>query len=230
MACHLNQRVISALMRRTIYRYNTATCQYERVRMKARDVVWYVLGVAVMAAGMLVGILLLHDLIVNTETESRLRQENKALTKHHAILSAELNALKPVLTALKDKDRALHTKVFGAPPVEAPDEIDRASKEKLLLADARTFPRQVSALKATASQIVGQARRTNHYFADKLALDGDQLVSLSHFPTLRPVPLPSDHLISGFGMRVNPFHKGLYEHLGIDIAMPREIGRASCRE
>ncbi|MDQ2657797.1 MAG: M23 family metallopeptidase, partial [Bacteroidota bacterium] len=26
---------------------------------------------------------------------------------------------------------------------------------------------------------------------------------------------------SGFGMRVNPFHKGLYKHLGVDIAMPR---------
>jgi murein DD-endopeptidase MepM/ murein hydrolase activator NlpD len=41
-------------------------------------------------------------------------------------------------------------------------------------------------------------------------------------PTLPPVqPWNNDKLISGFGMRVNPFHKGLYEHPGVDITMPR---------
>lgn len=209
-------------MRRTIYRYNIVTCQYERVGINARKVIWYVLGVAVMAACMLVGILLLHDLIVNTPTESRLRKENKALKRHHAVLSEELNTLQPVLTSLRNKDSRLHTKFFGAPPVKTEDDVDRASKEKLLLADARTFPRQVAALKAAADRLVEHSQITNHFFSTRLKLTRDDLAFLGSRPTLLPIiPFPPDRLISGFGLRVNPFHKGLYEHLGVDIAMPR---------
>src|SRR5690606_13042941 len=31
----------------------------------------------------------------------------------------------------------------------------------------------------------------------------------------------TEKLISGFGTRVDPFHKGLYEHTGVDISLPR---------
>jgi murein DD-endopeptidase MepM/ murein hydrolase activator NlpD len=41
-------------------------------------------------------------------------------------------------------------------------------------------------------------------------------------PTLPPIAsLTADNLVSGFGMRINPFHKGMYEHPGVDIASTR---------
>lgn len=209
-------------MRNRVYRYNTLTCQYERVRTNARSVIWYCLGVMVMGSCMLLGILLLHDVIVNTENESRLRKENRAFRRHHAVLSAQLNELQPVLTSLQNKDRILHAKFFGAPPVSPGPEIDRASKQKLLLADARSFPVQVSALKATAERLIRRSARSNFHFASKLKGVDEALPAISSLPTLPPIlPWEADQLISGFGLRVNPFHKGLYEHLGVDIAMPR---------
>ena len=40
-------------------------------------------------------------------------------------------------------------------------------------------------------------------------------------PTLSPIAkLEADKLVSGFGKRINPFHKGLYHHDGVDIAQP----------
>jgi murein DD-endopeptidase MepM/ murein hydrolase activator NlpD len=209
-------------MRYTTYRYNAPTCQYERVRVNAKGVIWYCVGLATMACCMLVGILLLHDLVINTENESRLRKENRAFKRHHAILSSELNELQPVLTSLQNKDRILHSKFFGAPPVLPPQDTDRASKERLLLADAGSFRRQVSSLKATSRQLALRSARSNRYFGSTLKLAPEKLPNLNALPTLQPVKQwAPDRLISGFGLRVNPFHKGLYDHLGVDIAMPR---------
>lgn len=209
-------------MRQTIYRYNSLTCQYERVKMNAKGIIVYCLGVTVMASCMLMGILLVHDVVVNTEKENRLRRENRALRRHHAILSSELNYLQPVLTSLQNKDRILHSKFFGAQAALPAAEIDRASKEKLLLADATSFRKHVAFLSATSGQLTDRSVKTNLHFAEKLKLPPDALHNINSLPTLPPIsPWQPDRLISGFGLRVNPFHKGLYEHLGVDIAMPR---------
>lgn len=104
-------------MRYTTYRYNTQTCQYERVKIRVKNVLWYGLGLAVTGSCMLLGILLLHDLVVNTPNEKKLRKENRALKQHHAILSDQLNELQPVLISLQHKDQILHTKFFGSTPL-----------------------------------------------------------------------------------------------------------------
>lgn len=209
-------------MRKTTYRYNCETCQYERVKVNARSVVWYCLGLMVMASAMLVGILLLHDLVINTHNETRLRRENKALRKHHNVLSAEFDQLRPVLTSLENKDRLLHARFFGSAPVAPVAEIDRASKQELLLADARSFREHVSTLQSVSEELTSRSATTSYYYGEKLDLEPSGIKELNSFPTLQPIqPWQTDRLISGFGMRVNPFHKGLYKHLGVDIAMPR---------
>lgn len=209
-------------MRYTTFRYNAETCQYERVRVNAKSVIWYSLGLAAMGSCMLVGILLLHDAVINTDRENRLRKENRALEKHHEVLSAELHGLQPVLASLQQKDKVLHERFFGSAPVSPPSGLDRASKQDLLLADGGSFRAQVLSLKELSEKLIISSSRTNSYFADKVHLEKDAAADLNALPTLQPIqPWDSEKLISGFGMRVNPFHKGLYEHLGVDIAMPR---------
>jgi murein DD-endopeptidase MepM/ murein hydrolase activator NlpD len=209
-------------MRYTTYRYNSLTCQYERVKINAKNIIWYGIGLLVTGSCMLIGILLLHDLIINTDNEKKLRKENRALTQHHSILSMQLRDLQPVLISLQNKDRVLHNRFFGSEPVQQKEDVDRASKEKLLLADAESFRKQVRYIKATSKQLIDKSFTSNQYFSGEINLKKNDIVTINHLPTLQPfLPWQADMLISGFGMRVNPFHKGLYEHLGVDIAMPR---------
>jgi len=209
-------------MRYSTYRYNRQTCQYERVKINAKSILWYSLGILVTASCMLVGILLLHDLLINTENEKKLRKENRAMKQHHAILSAHLNDLQPVLTSLQNKDRYLHTQFFGSQPVIPVEEIDRASKEKLLLADGDSFREQVASIKMMSQKLLERSTATGQYFGRELEIKKADLGWINALPTLQPfTPWQSDRLISGFGLRVNPFHKGLYDHLGVDVGMPR---------
>lgn len=209
-------------MRYTTFRYNAETCQYERVRLNAKSVLCYILGLAAMGCCMLIGILLLHDFVINTDRENRLRRENVAFRKHHQILTAKLNELQPVLTSLQNKDRVLHEKFFGSQPVSHPANLERASKQNLLLADGQSFRDQVTALKDISEKLIATSAMSNIFFGGKLSIKKDALPGINALPTLPPVqPCDTERLISGFGMRVNPFHKGLYEHLGVDLAMPR---------
>lgn len=209
-------------MRHTTYRYNIQTCQYERVKITPGSIVWYFLGVTVTASFFLIGLLLLHDLLVTTANEKKLRKENSAMREHRAILSAQLSELQPVLASLQHKDNVLHTRFFGTPPMENSQPDDRASKEDLLLADANSFRKHIASMKVTSDKLIAKSSMTNHHFGRAFTLSKGARAGIDAWPTLRPVEsLPSDRLISGFGLRVNPFHKGLYDHVGLDIAMPR---------
>lgn len=208
-------------MRYNIYRYNSETCHYERVRVNLKTILWYGLGACLTAACMLVGILILHDFIVNTDTEKRLIKENRVLKQHHTILLAQLNELQPALTSLENRDKILHKMIFGSPEI-LPEASSVTTKEKLLLADAFSFRTLLSAIRITAHQLISNSSNTNKNFGNDVMMAKDQFQVISSLPTL--LPFQSWHvgsLISGFGLRVNPFHKGLYEHIGIDLAMPR---------
>lgn len=210
------------LMPSTTFRYNEKTCQYERERITFKSVLWYCLGLVVTAACLLVAILFLHDWLINTEREVALRKENKALVQHHASLTQQLAELQPLLASLEHRDKVLHEKFFGTPPSLPTQDVDRASKENLLIADGDAFRDQVASLSKASDELIARAQSRNHRFGRKLEFNDKTVDVLRAMPTAAPVEgWQPDRLISGFGMRVNPFHKGLYEHLGVDIAMPR---------
>jgi murein DD-endopeptidase MepM/ murein hydrolase activator NlpD len=209
-------------MRYTTYRYNTDTCQYERVKVNFKNVISYCVGVLATAAAMLIGLLLLHDVVVNTETEKKLRKENRALREHHSILSSHLNELQPELTALQNKDQLLHFKFFGSQPALPVENTITTAKEKLLLADAGSFRTMLVSFKKETQALITESSRTSRYFDSELKMGTKEMDLVNSLPTLQPFEgWKSEMVISGFGLRVNPFHKGLYEHIGIDIAMPR---------
>ncbi|MEO5602466.1 MAG: M23 family metallopeptidase [Cyclobacteriaceae bacterium] len=209
-------------MRYTTYRYNPQTCQYERVKVRAKNVLWYGLGVFVLATSMLSGLLLVHDIVVNTETEKKLRKENRAFKEHHKILSSHLNELQPTLTSLQNKDQALHYKFFGSQAVVPEMNTQSISKENVLLADAAGFRSLVNLVKKTSQQLLAESSEKNRYFRSEWSIRKPKPEVMGSLPTRQPFEKwQPDMLISGFGLRINPYHKGLYEHVGIDIAVPR---------
>jgi murein DD-endopeptidase MepM/ murein hydrolase activator NlpD len=58
-------------------------------------------------------------------------------------------------------------------------------------------------------------------FSESASIKKTDLKTLKALPTLAPVQqFEADKLVSGFGKRINPFHKGLYHHDGVDISLP----------
>jgi murein DD-endopeptidase MepM/ murein hydrolase activator NlpD len=210
-------------MPRTLYKYNAETCQYERINVKTPDVIFYISGVLVVAILMLAGMLTLHDFIIDSEKEIALRKENNALQKNHSVLTNQLDEIESTLEQLDAKDKALHAKFFGTALEKSTSSAKGVSSKNILLADASTFRKKVNAIEQKSNTLLTSSVITSNYYGEKLTVNKKLAEKISAMPTALPIqPWESDKLVSGFGMRVNPFHKGMYEHPGVDIAATRD--------
>ena len=209
-------------MRNTLYRYNEETCQYERIKVKTPDVFFYAGGVLLSAIVILAAMLTLHDFFIDSDKEISLRKENKALSKNQALLSNQLAEIDATLDQLAQKDETLHLKFFGTPLEKANTKNNGISNRKILLADASGFRSTAAEIAEKSGGLLHQSEITTSYFSDKLSMNLKDAERIYAMPTLPPIAdLDADKLVSGFGMRINPFHKGMYDHPGIDIASPR---------
>ena len=209
-------------MRHSVYRYNSDTCRYERVKIAPRNVVGYILGVMAMGAAMLAGLLALHDFVFDSPRELALRKENHALSRNSVVLTHQLGEIETSLDRLHSEDKRLHQKFFGVELVTPAVPNLAARKQQLLLADPEAFREAVASVGKNSRALLDQSFASNSYFSKTVDFTKDDFSLLEALPTALPVqPWENEKLISGFGMRINPFHKGLYEHPGVDIALPR---------
>lgn len=207
-------------MSKTLYRYNAETCQYERVRVKTSDILFYACGVLMTALLMLAGILALHDYVFDSAKESALRKENNALKKNGLILTSQINTIESALASLAEEDKKLHSKFFGASAQHSSVSPDESPVKNILLGGADSFRNTVDKIGNRTAALLDKSATSNAITERNSALL--KYLSVSSLPSLQPIaPWDTEKVLSGFGMRVNPFHKGLYEHSGIDIAVPR---------
>jgi murein DD-endopeptidase MepM/ murein hydrolase activator NlpD len=209
-------------MPKSLYRYNSDTCRYERVKTAPRDVVMYAIGVIVTAIAMLGGLLSLHDFVFDSPNEIALRKENAMLARNSVVLANQLAEIDESLISLHKEDKRLHQKFFGVELTEPLSTNQSASKQQLLLADPDAFQKAANAIDNSSKNLLKQSASSNLLFSNTIDFGKDDFQKMESMPTSLPVePWENDKLISGFGMRINPFHKGLYEHPGVDIALPR---------
>lgn len=209
-------------MGKSKYYYNPETCQYERAGITFSTALLYGAGVIATATLMFAGLTVTADKLVVTEQERHLLNENEALATHKVVLAARLGDVESAIDDLHQKDIMIHEKLFEVKPQTVSQQKAR-SHNAILSADAGEFKAQLRALQATTAKLTSGSVRVNHAFGERFSsaapADGRELYAL---PTLQPIVNSNlDFIVSGFGIRINPFHKGKYKHPGIDFAAPR---------
>ena len=204
------------------YQYNPKTFRYERSRISIKDVLWYVSGLlttALILGGVAIAI---HDYWIETENERLLVIENNLLKKHKPVLEEDLTKIEATLVTLKDSDRDLYVRIFNTEAPEYSPLAASISREQALLADASEFRELLNILETKSELLTAKSSNTNRAFGDAIHISNEQLETLQSIPSIQPVNNPQlDLLVSGFGERINPFHKGNYEHPGVDFAAAR---------
>lgn len=201
------------------YYYNPETCRYEPRRTAYGSILGYAVLFGVSTALIFVGILFLHSKLFLTERGKELKKENKALGKHFASLQIQSSVLEDSIANLKEKNAALHEKLFET-PLEQTTRIPSTTAE-LLLADTETFSEELETLNKKASAITRTAISHNTEIANYSIRERDK-VFLFSVPSIQPVEnTENTKLVSGFGVRINPFHKGNYSHPGVDFTSAR---------
>lgn len=204
----------------TKFKYNPKTCRYEREGIN----LWRVGGlfslILTISCLLFIGIATLHGIIWESEEETRLRAENKALREHYESVKQQFAESEAQLKQIEEKDKALKASLFNSIFV-APDTKNEIQHASFITAtDIRSLRKKIKELTAFTETLTTDATFNSYYFGDKLSGNRKKtLTKLSVTPSI--MPIHNGKLISGFGKRIHPFHKGLYDHPGIDIAATR---------
>jgi murein DD-endopeptidase MepM/ murein hydrolase activator NlpD len=204
------------------FHYNPKTCQYEPAKLGWFDALMYGSGLVVTGFLFFVALLALQSIFLKTEKGVALREENEVFEKHQTLLTAQLATVESSLTQLQIKDQELSTRLFDTSNPD-PLTIDNSSPQKsnILFADADSFRKMLESLKVKSTILAKKSSGTNAYFNNhQLSKEDAELIQ--KLPSRLPVDNHSEvQFASGFGTRVNPFHKGLYHHTGADFVAPR---------
>jgi murein DD-endopeptidase MepM/ murein hydrolase activator NlpD len=182
--------------------------------------VWYALGLIVVSFIFFIGIFYVDNLLFETDYEAQLRFENKSLKKHKTILTSQLGSREKTLAQLQNEDKKLYAKIFNIQVVDK-EAIPETVSEDLLYTSLSSFRKSIDRVQSTSTHLQLQTRKINKQYTAN-PLSKEELTALSTVPSHLPVDIVyAGHLVSGFGERINPFHKGNYQHPGIDFSIPR---------
>ena len=206
-------------MRLSKYYYNPETCRYEPQRTSLTSLLSYAILFSVTTALIFWGVLSMHSRLFLSDSGKALKKENATLVKHHASLVEELSTIEGVLTSLKKKNSDLHEKLFET-SLNTPASSDKKDND-FLLADGSNFKSTATRL-LEKSQAVSRLSKDHNTAFSSVEVDSKELQFLMSIPSIQPVENKNlTRLTSGFGKRINPFHKGIYDHPGIDYAATR---------
>ncbi|UII26037.1 M23 family metallopeptidase [Fulvivirga maritima] len=212
-------------MARIKYYYDTETCRYERAKVTTSDVILNMLGFLSVAFVLSLVVVLIYNTYFESPTEAQLKKENKELSKYYEELETEMGEMNNVISALEERDSKIYRKIYEAEPLpstvreaghggaeEYKRIIEKGLQDKKLVLN--TF-KKIDKLKR-------QASIQNQSFDEIMQMAKENSERLSSLPAIQPINNP-DHtrLASGFGLRINPFHKARVMHSGIDFAAPR---------
>ncbi len=202
------------------FRYNVKTLRFERVKISILRIMTGILSYLTFGVFFFVGLVYLQDYLIDTPLEKSLREENKALVNHKILLTAQLSQSNQQLQELKNQDVAIYQKLFETSLAEPSD--PSVEREQILLAQASDFNRLSEELGKRFSQLNAHARAGNEFYKENASIDRSDVSLITSVPSMAPLDnFDVPRLVSGFGTRINPFHKGHYHHDGVDIAAPK---------
>jgi murein DD-endopeptidase MepM/ murein hydrolase activator NlpD len=203
-------------MARTKYYYNAKTLRYERARSSISGVLSNTIGLLCFGALFFVGLFYLQNKLIDTPAERELRTENAALRNHYKVLSAKLEGSKHNLSGLLVQEEDLHKTFFDSSPEKTRTTLHG---NNILVGNPLQFEQTVGEVVSLYESSVFKAALSNDHYSRYASISRYDLEQIRSFPGALPVPgADVKMLVSGFGIRINPWHKAKYHHDGIDFA------------
>lgn len=202
-------------MPRPLFRYNKKTLRYERVRFS----IWRFISsfVSYLGFGILFffGLNVLQNLVIETDEEKTLKEENEKLITYQASIASQLEESKNLLIALKNQESELYEQLFEAPR-------EKSKEEPQAMPDPEDMGAQINYLQSLSAKVKSEASSKSDLFATYIDIEKEDIPNLFNLPSGQPVNgITTENLISGFGIRINPFHKGKYHHDGVDLGFTK---------
>ena len=204
-------------MSRKTYIFDAAAMTVRKFTKSVWTMVWSVLRVLLVSMSLFIVLYLVISLVISTETEKRLRRENRAYEKMFATVPQQQELLSNSIEILSWKDGKIYEEVFHT---QAPDVDPVGSLEFLFGADTIPDSKIVTYTSRKADALLQTAGEVNASF-EKIyrTLAGKDFVMPPMSIPVRDVSYPQ--IGASTGERLNPFYKTEVAHRGLDIIVPQ---------
>ena len=204
-------------MSKKTYIFDAAAMKVRKVTRSVWTVIWSVVRVFLVSVSLFIVIYLILSLVLSTDTEKRLRRENRQYEKVFESIPEKQELLSESLEILVWKDGRIYEEVFHtkAPVVDPVGSLD-------FLFGADTIPdtkivtyttRKADALLKTAGEVDAAFEKIYRTMGEK----GFVMPPMS-IP-VKEVSYPQ--IGASTGLRLNPFYKTEVAHNGLDIIVPQ---------
>jgi len=209
-------------MRKHHIRFNEDQLQTEVVPFTARDYVRWILGRALVFAGVaLAGILVFDQYFESPKVRSQQRQI-EFLESQLSTMEGQVTEMSDALGELVERDEVIYRNIFGAepyPPHMRNPGIGGADRYR----DLRGLEQseQVIALKEEMAELERRMLAQGESVGELVELAENQEALLQSIPAIQPVR-NSDlkRMASGYGYRIHPIYKVRKMHWGMDFSAP----------
>ena len=200
-----------------LYTFDAAAMTVRKITRSVWTTIWSVVRVILVSFSLFIVLYLILSLVLSTDTEKRLRRENRQYEKVFASIPKEQDLLSESIDILALKDSRIYDEVFHtvAPPVDPVGSLD-------FLFGADTIPdtkivtyttRKADALLKTASEVdaafekIYRTMGKNGFVMPPMAIP------------VKEVSYPQ--IGASTGSRLNPFYKTAVNHHGLDFIVPQ---------
>lgn len=195
------------------YIFDSAAGEFRRYAVSARDVLLKAVKYLAVSTALAVLWYVLFALLVNTDTEKRLKAENRLYQEQWAGIREDQQLLSAVVTALECRDDAIYQAIFLSGVPSAPQMTDELSVDDISDPDvASVTSRKLSSALEGASRVDRNFRRIS------------TIVTAAGY-AMPPMSAPvAEFDVTGagasVGTRTSPFLKMDVTHDGLDIIAP----------
>lgn len=205
------------------YEYDRINFSFRKVSRSVWNVLALVLRYVIVTFSLAVIYYAVFSLLVSTDTERRLRKENKLYAKVYGEMVERESLVSDVIDGLQARDNEIYGQVFHS---EAPS-IDPVGQMNLLASGDPEKDRDiVNATAAKADRLLAMTARVEENFARVTGTPAD---------SLPPLSLPLENISyaqvgASVGEKVNPFYKVPSRHSGLDLIAPQGDQVLACAD
>jgi murein DD-endopeptidase MepM/ murein hydrolase activator NlpD len=203
------------------FRFNPETLKYENVgksiwRTVRSAVVFLVLSFAITVVYYLV-----YSMFFDTYSEHSIKRENKILAEHLVEINEQYKKLNEVITDISKRDTNIYSVIFETKPLDDILATGEQSSVKYEFLHTKTIKELILLAESKLETLTGQVRIQSenvNNFKTLIDLNQDKI---EFIPAIVPIKnLHINAVGASIGDKINPIHKSLHVHKGIDFAVP----------
>ena len=205
--------------RKTYFRYNPATLEYERVYLSAKE--RFSAGMKNLSLGLTIGVIAFFGFIYffNSPMEMLLQKENKLLQTQYEMLLMELSQVSDVLEDIQQRDEKLYRTIFYADSI--PESIRKSGfGGSNRYEHLKGLPNSDLVIATTLRlEILKKQLYIQSVSLDELISLGQGMEDrLRCIPAIQPIANNDlTRTASGYGIRIDPIYRIPMPHTGIDF-------------